>query len=317
MMVEEVVRVKRQLHPFTILAALLATCFALSACRQKPQYDQSSPEAVLASARKMVSGGDTRQLASLIYADRPEMRALWDRFGYFFGDMEDLAVQLNKSFPKEIEDLKRRAEENPSGGVGDLLSQMTGRSSGRGRNRGRSERTEFERDPRTAMNDALRSILADPFAWLGENSTRLTVIPINDDMSALLWDQKPIFPPVGLVIQKSVGDGKWYLVLPTHLPPLSELMPRTADEFAIWTELVDVFRNVAIELRKDVAAGKFQDLEGVSRAMGERAFIPMAMVGIAYGKAMDERRAADRAARAAREAARQDAGDAPADPGKN
>ena len=299
-----------------LTAVVAALAGGLGGCRRKPEYDKSSPEAVLASAKKMVANGDTRQLASLIYADRPEMRSLWDRFGYFFGDIEDLAVQLNKSFPKEIEELKRRAAENPAAGVGSVLSQMTGRSSSRGRSRGRSDQTDFDRDPRTAMNDALRGILVDPFAWISESSSRLSLMPVNDEMSALLWDEKPIFPPVGLVVQKSGADGNWYLVLPTHLPPLSELMPRTEDEFAIWTELVDVFRNVAIELRKDVAAGKFQDLEGVSRAMGERAFIPMAMVGIAYGKAMEERREADRAARAAREEARKESEQSAGTPGK-
>jgi hypothetical protein len=300
----------------TFLMYFLVTCvivvLGVSGCSKSEAYDQSSPEAVLASAKKMVENGDARQLSSLIHADRAEMRALWDRFGYFLGDIEDLAVQLNTTFPKEIEELKRKAQESAEGGgVGELLSQMSGRSSNRRRGRGGGgggsggeDRSEFDRDPRTAMNDTLRRILADPFSWLSESSSRLTAMQINDEMSALLWDQKPIFPPVGLVIQKSAGDGKWYLVLPTHLPPMSELMPRTADEYAIWTELVDVFRNVAIEMRKDVASGKFQDLEGVSRAMGERAFIPMAMIGIAYSKAMEERRAADRAAR---EAAKQGA----------
>lgn len=307
------------MRPLFVIVLIVASLLGglVSGCSKREAYDQSSPEAVLASAKKMVENGDARKLSALIYADRQEMRALWDRFGYFLGDIEDLAVQLNETFPKEIEELKRKARENAEGGgVGELLSQMTGRSSNRRRGRGRAEeeRSEFERDPRSAMNDTLRRILADPFSWLSESSSRLTAMPVNDEMSALLWDQKPILPPVGLVIQKSAGDGKWYLVLPTHLPPMSELMPRTADEYAIWTELVDVFRNVAIEMRKDVAAGKFQDLEGVSRAMGERAFIPMAMIGIAYSKAMEERRAADRAAReAAKQQADQQA-DAPAVP---
>lgn len=287
----------RQAH--SVIVILTALLVGLSGCRRNEGYDQSSPEAVLASAKKMVASGDTRKLTGLIQADRPEMRALWDRFGYFLGDVEDLAVQLNKSFPKEIEELRKKAEAGAeSGGVSELLAQVTGRGGGRGRGgRGPQERSELERDPRSAINDALRRVLSDPFAWLNESSSRLSVVTLNDDMSALLWDQTPIFPPVGLIIQKSAGDGKWYLALPTHLPPLSELMPRTADEYAIWTELVDVFRNVVIELRKDVAAGKFQDLEGVSRAIGERAFIPMAMIGIAYSKAMEERREADRAAR--------------------
>lgn len=298
---------------YALLVILSLTALAIGGCRERPQYDQSSPEAVLASAKKMVVKGDARMLSGLINADRPEMRAIWDRFGYFLGDVEDLALQLNKSFPKEIEELRQKARDGAeSGAASELLAQITGRSGGNrrrgGGGRDRSERSDLERDPRTAMNDAIRHVLADPFGWLSENSSRLSVVTVNDEMSALLWDQKPVFPPVGLIIQKSATDGKWYLVLPTHLPPMSELMPRTEDEYAIWTELVDVFRNVVIELRKDVAAGKFQDLEGVSRAMGERAFIPMAMIGIAYSKAMEERREADRAAR---EAAKQPAVVAP------
>lgn len=312
---------------FRSLGLVLALGLALlslgsGGCRKKAAtYDQSSAEAVLASAKSMVANGDTQRLTQLIQADSTDMRALMDRVGYLLGDIQDLAVQLNTSFPDEIAEIKRKVqsgEMNTSGSA--LLSQITGgqRPGGRQGARRASNRptpveTDPSRDPRTAINDAMRQILADPFAWLGENSQRLSVTPINDEMAAMMWDQKPIFPPVGIVIQKSASDDKWYLAPPFHLPPLNQLLPKTPDEYAIWIQLVDAFRNVIMDLRKDVAAGKMRDIEEVSRAAGERAFIPVAFIGIAYGKAMEERRDAERAARrAANEAKAAETGEATA-----
>lgn len=284
-----------------IMLVLATLAIPMQGCRKaKNTYDQSSPEAVLTSAQKMVVNGDSRRLTELVAADNPDLRALYTRLGLLLGDLEDLAIQLNTSFPKEIEELKQQAKAAAeSGKTNELFAQFTRQQPQRRRGPARpAERTELERDPRSAINTALRQLLVDPFAWLDENASRLSVVPINDDMSALMWDSKPIFPPVGLVIQKSmVEDNTWYLVLPTHLPPLSRLMPRTPEEYAVWIQLVDAFRNVAIDVRKDVAAGKLQDLEQVSRAAGERAFIPMAFIGVAYGNLMDERRRAERAAR--------------------
>ncbi|MBX3366294.1 MAG: hypothetical protein KF912_03140 [Phycisphaeraceae bacterium] len=307
-------RRKASSHRHTLPLVLLALCvIGLGACRKKPNtYDQSTPEAVLASAKAMVANGDTRRLTELIQADTKEMRALWDRIGYLCGDLADLGVQLNASFPQEIAEIKRKAAsgEMPSSG-GALLSQITGgqragqRPGARRGPPGRGQPTQTDpsmdpsRDPRGAINDAMRQILADPFAWLGENSERLSVTPINDEMAAMLWDNKPIFPPVGIVIQRSAYDDKWYLAPPIHLPPMNQLLPKTADEYAIWMQLIDAFRNVLIDMRKDVAAGKMRDIEEVSRAAGERAFIPVAFIGVAYSKAMEERRRAEREARRA------------------
>lgn len=301
---------KHCLHPLLLLGVFVLVMGALMAggCRKKAaSYDQSSAEAVLASAKSMVANGDTNRLTQLIQADSTDMRALMDRIGFLLGDVQDLATQLNTSFPEEIAEIKRKVqagEMNTSGSA--LLSQITGGQRPGGRQSGRransrpaSVETDPSRDPRTAINDAMRQILADPFAWLGENSGRLSVTPINDEMAAMMWDQKPIFPPVGIVIQKSAYDDKWYLAPPFHLPPFNQLLPKTPDEYAIWIQLIDAFRNVIIDLRKDVAAGKMRDIEEVSRAAGERAFIPVAFIGIAYSKAMEERRDAERAARRA------------------
>lgn len=292
------------------LVALTLVALGVPGCRKKPTtYDQSSPEAVLVAAKAMVANGETRRLTQLIQADSSDLRALWDRIGYLLGDVQDLATQLNETFPEEIAEIKRKAqagEMNTSGAA--LLSQITGgQRGGRGRGGGRSsgadQNLDPSRDPRTAINDAMRQVLADPFAWLSENSQRLSVAQINDEMAALMWDQKPIFPPVGIVIQKSAYDDKWYLAPPLHLPPLNQLMPKTADEYAIWMQLIDAFRNVIIDLKKDVADGKMRSIEEVSRAAGERAFIPVAFIGVAYGKAMEERRRAEREARNAAKAA--------------
>lgn len=291
---------------------LIAGLLVLPGCRRaKAVYDQSSPQAVVASAQKMVETGDVRRLSDLIQADTAEMRAIWSRVGLLLNDVKDLAAAINKAFPEEVAKLKAEAKAAAeSGKAPGLLAQITGGQ--RNRRQGRpSPGSDPMADPRTALNDSLRLVLADPFAWLDANSGRLTTVPMNDEMAALMWDGKPIFPPVGLVLQQSSRDDKWYLVLPTHVPPVSRIMPRTPEEHAVWGKLIDSIRGVVIDLRKDVESGKLSNLEQVSRAAGERAFIPMAFIGVAYSKMMEDRRAAERAAREARAAEQRQAAPAP------
>ena len=157
----------------------------------------------------------------------------------------------------------------------------------------------------------LQTIASDPYSWLTEAEGRLSYAWIDDERVAVLWDEKPVFPPFGLVMQQD--RGQWTVVLPLKsIPMASRFLPQTPDEHAIWGAVFQAVDNVVIDLERDVREGRLTSLESLSRATGQKAAPVMAGVMIAYGKALEERR---RRERAAREAATKPESDAPEDSG--
>lgn len=109
---------------------------------------------------------------------------------------------------------------------------------------------------------------------------------IADDQAAILLDGQPV-PPVGLTMRKA--DGNWYIELPLNLPVLSGYMPQTFNEWSIVGSLIRVLENTVRELTDEVNAGRVNRIEALAEKAGEKAFLPAAMVFVAYGKEMDVR----------------------------
>lgn len=275
------------IRPVRVLWALAAAAAAvvLPACGER--YDQSTPEAVIASAHRMVEEGRADRLTDLIYAETPEMREMLRGVGHLLGSLQDLATEVRAAFPEEVEKLRRDAEAaaKRSAATGMLNSVRGRRQSGRAN----------EEDRRRAFDNAIRGIFADPYAWLDANAGRLSVQPMSDDLAAVLLDGQPILPPIGVVLRLD-GD-KWYVVLPTTAPGISRIMPRTPEAYEILGSLGKVFDSMLAELAEEVRQRKFKSLDDLARAAGEKAFVPAALVFIAYERAMDEARKAERQAR--------------------
>lgn len=248
------------------------------------EYDQSSPEAVIASARLMVERGEAEELQRLIYAETPEMRRLLEQVGGLLQSLHELGQEVRRTYPEEIEKLRAEAAEAAKNGqASGFLSRMTGMAA--------SQRTRRGRDPaeqRRAFDMAMKELFADPYGWLERGADRLGVEPISDDMAAVLVDGKPVLPPIGLVMREE--NGRWYLVLPTNLPGVSSVVPRTPEGYEIAGSLVAVFENTLDDLRKDVREGKAKSLDDLAGLAGEKAFLPVALAAVAYGKAMEEAR---------------------------
>ena len=259
------------------MGAALAASSLLGGCEKKT-YPQDTPEAAIASARKMLEDGKAEKLADLIYAENPDMRQTLVRVGRLLRDVQNLAASIQTKFPNDVAKIKEQAK---SEGVTGLLSQIGGNQRRRGR-------AAADRDRDGAQFDGLiKQVMTDPYAWLQDNSGRLTTAPVNDNLVALLWDQKPILPPLGLGMRKD-GD-KWFLVLPTNLPGVSTFMPRSADEYKTFSMLFGILGNAIRDVDKDVKSGKLKTLDEVSRKVGENAFMPVAMFFIAYGKMIESR----------------------------
>lgn len=282
--------------------AVLAMAALLPACRREPSYSQATPDDVIQSAKLMAKNGRADRLTDLIYADNEDMRGLYKRLGVLLGSVQKLAVTLNEKFPKEVAELRAKAEQAAKEGkASSLMSRLGGEARRSAQRAARGEQNSGD-----AMNATLKQLLTDPYGWLNENSSKLTSSPVNDELVAVLWDGKPIMPPLGLVMKKS-GE-KWYIVLPTNLPVVSGFMPKTKDEFSIWGSLIRTFDNAVVELNKDVKTGKIRSVEGVAREAGEKAFVPVAFGLIAYNQAMEARKKETRRLEAAKREAAKSAG---------
>jgi hypothetical protein len=265
--------------------AVGAVGLALSGCNR---YPQDSPDALLVSARKMVQDGQAEKLQELLYAETPQMRRVLVKLGTTLGHVQDLATTINEKFPDEVAALRKQAEEAAAAGeASSLLGRaVLGELGGRGgRRRGGAAGDPDEM--RASFDRVVKELFADPYGWLARSENRLSTVAMGDDMAAVLWDGKPIFPPLGLGLRES--GGKWYVALPTSLPGIANIMPRTDDEYKIWVSVVTVFDRLVIDLTKDVRSGKAKDLRALSELAGEKAFIPVAIGVLAYGKAVEAR----------------------------
>ncbi len=282
----------------TCLVAAAAVAVLLG-CEKK--LDRSSPEATIATARQLVEEGDARRLADLIYADTPQMRQVYSDLGVVMGHLQELGLAIRDAFPKEVEAMQARAEAAAkSGQATSLLAQIAPQrrsfSIGAGR---RAAQTRSQREE--ALNDAIARLFADPYGWIKESEARLSTTFLTDDTVALLWDNKPILPPIGMVMRRDY-DGQWYFALPTNLPGVSNFLPRTDEQLMLWGSLIATLDQVVVDLTNDVRKGHVLSLEDVARKAGEKAFVPAAMAFFALAKYEELKRKEAREAQKAADA---------------
>lgn len=265
---------------------MLAAAVAIGACSRDP-YPQGTPEETLASAQLMVKNGEAEKLPRLIHADNPDMRRWLNTVGRLLGDVEALAKTINDKYPGEVAELRRKAEEAAKEGratslVGQLVLQSRGVAGSRaGRSRGGQAKDRSQ--TRDDFNDALTRLFTDPYAFLSDTQGRLTVLEVDDETAAILWDEKPVLPPVGMVMRKET-DERWYIVLPTNVPGADKFMPKDKEQWEILGKLVVTLDKMTIDLNREVAEGRHASLASVSRRAGEMTFVPAVMVVYAYGK---------------------------------
>lgn len=284
-------------RPRATIVVLLLTAISIAGCDRGPKrYGQATPDEVVASARAMVTGGDTARLHELIYAEDDLERAFLARVGKLFGHLHELAAEIQVRFPDDMRKIQLKAEEQAK-----LAAQRGSGSTGAFVNQLISAGKQVSREQReNAFEAVIERVFSDPYGWLADQSGRLTTEMINDDQAALLWDKKAILPPVGLAMRK-VGD-KWYLIPPLNLPFISKYRPRTKPEWNMWASLVKIFDTAIVELRDEVRAGQVVGFSDVSRKAGEKIFMPAALAFVAVSKHYEKKFAAQAAAQAAAKA---------------
>ncbi len=267
----------------TLLGVLLwAPIAVLTGCEEEPKtYAQDSPAAVFDSARQMLEDGNAERLVELLPPPTDNNRIVYQEVGRMLRALQNLATTLEAAFPEEISEL--RADAEAAALRGDAISNLQQAVTGRGQRRGQAG----ESDER--LNALIQSLLADPYGWIRASQDRITTQYIFDGTHAVLWDGKPILPPVGVVVQEDARDGTWHIVLPTNLPMVSRYLPKTRDELIIWAQIMRVLSNAFDDLSTEIDAGEYLSLEGVARAAGEKLFAPMGMVFFAYQNAVRKR----------------------------
>ncbi len=278
----------------------IAICVMLviSACGRNDGYSQGTPDAVIRTAKLMVERGDAARLHELLYAENDDMRGLLKRLGRTLGHLQELGTEIGAAFPKEIADLKAQTEaaakKGKATGLLQQIASQTGMGGGGGfGGRGRPKLSQKDQKEREELfNSAIKRLFADPYGFLEDTQGRLTTAEISDDLAAILWDNAPVLPPVGLTMRHHTAeDGmRWSVVLPLNLPFLANYAPRTRDEYKVLGSMVKTFDNAIVDLTKDIKAKKIASLDQVSKRAGEKLFVPAVMTVYAYSKVVEARK---------------------------
>lgn len=257
----------------------------LGACEKAPAYSQKTPDETIATARLMIERGEAKKLTTLIYADSADMRAFLEKMAVLFTNLQKLADAVQKRFPEEVAEIKKQAEEKGSEKISGLIGDVARQANSRRRQWDPKEDEKRQR----GFEEVSKQLFADPYGWLQRGQGRLSTESVTDDMVSLRWDGKAILAPFGVQMRRSI-DENWYFVLPLNLPGLQNYLPRNEQEWKIFGSMIAVINNTVVDLRKDVESGRIRTMNDLSRQAGEKAFMPAAMVFVAYSKAMEARK---------------------------
>lgn len=275
-------------HAARAVMVLVCVCVVIASvgCGRKRTYSQATPEDVVKSAVEMVKGNDAGQLPNLVYADSEEMRALMDRVGVLFQHLQELSRAASKRWPEEYAQMQADALKSATEKTPGLLGMMAQAGGGRGARRAGAGQNPDQ------IRDMFNAVLADPYGWIDRNASRLSAIKTTDDLGAVLVDGEPAIPVIGLPLKKD-GD-KWYVALPTNMPPISSFWPRTRQQWVILNCFVQVIDNAVVSVTKAVEEGQVGNIKQLTDKLQEKAIFPGMLVLAPYGKEIDVRERADR-----------------------
>lgn len=265
---------------FRLIGVIATLIAALTVAGCNKTYAQDTPENTLAAAKQMVADGQARRLPDLLYAESPEMRQLFNELGYTLAELQNLGTAVQKAYPEEIDKLRKETEAAAKRGEATSLLQRLSSQTRRTRQRGAPADGDAQADQ---FNRLFRDLFANPYGFLDQQSTRLSVKQITDDTAAILIDNKPAFG-VGLTMR--LDDGKWYIALPLNFPGANRVLPQTPEGWQVMGEMMGMATQLLQDLRDDVERGRASKLDDLAKLAGDKAFLPAAMIAIAYGNIM-------------------------------
>jgi len=267
------------------------------------EYSQRSPDDVVASAVAMVKNGDARLLTHLLKADSDDMRKSLNRLGGLLQDLQSLGKEIQKQFPEEVAEYREKAAAAAKEGKAPAIMAMISGGMGGGRGGVGGAQQAFkpgaEGEMEGAIMDIVAKLLADPFGWIDQNSSRLSTLMVTDDQATITLDGKPV-GGLGIPMVRD-DDGVWYIALPTGMPPISDIMPKAEQQWMMLNSLVQLLDNTVVELTTDVRNGSLRNLKSIGIKAQEKLVFPAGIWFAAYSADLDARKRVSRGMRGYRE----------------
>ncbi len=258
------------------------------------EIDQSTPEAVFASAARMVGEGRADLLTELFYAHREGEREVLRGIGGVLGALQRAGYAAAEAYPEEIQRIREEAlaaaREGKAGNIFAMIAQGMGMSASRGNIFSESD------DPRA---DAIASLLADPFGWIERNREKLGTMSMGDRMAGVTWDGRPVLTPFPLMMELKEDD-RWYVMLPTNLPGVRQAIDEVIEDSERREMILLILQSVRQafdDLASDMRSGKIRNLDHAANKLGEYAMPPVGLGMIAFSRYMEIARQGERETR--------------------
>ncbi len=244
------------------LLVLTALVSLLTACGDKPTYDTSTPEAMLASLQQAIQDGHPEIIPQLIdlparditFADGvTEASAIGEvkaKAGDMLAQLWRITEKLRARYPDEF---------------GDEAQVAVGKVD------------EFV--PIAAYGKYTAKFLSDPFGFITEQREKLTAEDMGDGTAALLYEGEPIFE--GAVTLVETDDG-WKVAVPIDTMRGSEYFPDTREEWSVLASLMLSAENAMIDFEVELDAGKFKTMRAASERVGQTVGASVIVQSIVY-----------------------------------
>ena len=254
-------RVRQRLRKSILQLLPVLACF-LAACGDKPAYDTSTPEAMLASLQQAIQEGHPEIIPQLIdlparditFADGvTEASAIGEvkgKAGDMLAQLWRITEKLRARYPDEFGDEAQ--------GAFDKVDEML---------------------PLAAYGKYTAKFLADPFGFISEQREKLTAEDMGDGTAALLYEDEPIFE--GAVTLVETDDG-WKFAVPLDTMRGSEYFPDTREEWSILASLLLTMENAMIDFEDELDAGKFKTMRAASERVGQTVGASVIVQSLVY-----------------------------------
>ncbi len=280
----------------------------LEARRPAFAFEQDSPEAVFASAKRMVVEGRADLLTELVYAGSDGEREILRGIGGILGGLQEAGYAAGEVFPGEIQRIRETAlEAVERGDVGSVMA-MIGRQRGGGRG--------IFADSDDVGADIIHSLLADPYGWIERNSEGVEFNRQGDRLVWVMWNGKAVtLGGVLPVLMELREDDKWYIMPPTSMPGVQQMVDNFIEDAQRREQILLILlsiRQAFGDLATDMRSGKIRTLDHAANKLGEYAMVPVGLGAIAFGRYMEiareEKREERKREREAEEAEKEAAG---------
>ncbi len=240
-----------------ILALLLAVMAVATGCGRKEvgEYDTSTPDKAVDAVAAMVRDGHAELLPRMVFLKT-----------------RDVTFEDGVTEASAVEDVRGKA--------GEMLGRLwrvSRKIQARWPDQVRKEVDGALRG--RSVEDALMRVMADPFAALEAQRSKLTTEDMSDGTAALLWEGEPVLGGMLSLVETPEG---WRLNVPVELVRTNRYWPDTRHEWAVVASMMLAIENSLIDFERELDGGKFRDLSQASARVGRLVGESVVVQGVIY-----------------------------------